>query len=349
MPLEDLLKHLQRLAEHALTLWELPALASVRLINVSENATYLVEASGGYKAVLRVHRENYQTRRAIECELAWLDALCADEVVTAPGYYLGRNGRAIQVAGIDGLDAERYLVLFHFVDGRAPDESGDMTGGFEELGAIAARCHGHVQSWVKPEPFERLTWDVDAVFGAAPTWGDWRDAPEVDADVRATLEQVEATIRERLASYGKAPDRYNLIHADMRLANLLVDDSGTCLIDFDDCGHGWFMYDFAAAISFIEDDPRIPDLKAAWLRGYRGVRRLSAEDEAEIETFVMLRRMALLAWIGSHIEAPEPRQLAAGFAAATARLGADYLKRMGKPGGSSSRSQCGAKRSLLPG
>ena len=330
MSLEDLLNHLQQLAEGALALWDLPAGVSPRLINVSENATYLVEASGGYRAVLRVHRDNYHTRRAIECELAWIDALGADGVVTTPGYYLGRDGQAIQKAGVDGLDAERFLVLFHFVEGDAPDESGDMSDGFEELGTIAARCHNHVLTWTKPEPFERLTWDVDAVFGEAPTWGDWRDAPEVNADIRPTLEKVEDTIRERLVRCGKAPERYNLIHADMRLANLLVDESGTRLIDFDDCGYGWFMYDFAAAISFIEDDPRIPAMKAAWVKGYRSVRDLSAEDEAEIETFIMLRRMALLAWIGSHIEAPEPQELAPGFAATTARLGEAYLDLMGR-------------------
>lgn len=330
MPLEDLLKYLERLAGKALSLWDLPKGASPRLINVSENATYLVEAPGGYKAVLRVHREDYHTRRAIECELAWIDALGAEKVVTTPGYYRGRDGEVIQKGGIDGLDAERFLVLFHFVDGDAPDESGDMSDGFEELGMIAARCHDHVLGWTKPEPFERLTWDVDAVFGETPTWGDWRDAPEVDADVRPVLEDVEAMIRARLERYGKAPERYNLIHADMRLANLLVDDTGTRLIDFDDCGHGWFMYDFAAAISFIEDDPRIPDMKAAWLRGYRSVRALSDEDETEIETFIMLRRMALLAWIGSHIEAPEPQELAPGFAATTARLGEAYLDLMGQ-------------------
>ena len=115
----------------------------------------------------------------------------------------------------------------------------------------------------------------------------------------------------------------------MRLANLLVDDAGTRLIDFDDCGFGWLMYDFAAAISFIEDDPRIPEFKAAWLRGYRSERALDAEDEAEIDTFVMLRRMALLAWIGSHIEAPEPQALAPDFAANTAWLGRNWLDRIG--------------------
>ena len=52
---------------------------------------------------------------------------------------------------------------------------------------------------------------------------------------------------------------------------------------------------------------------------------LSIEQEAEIDTFVMLRRMALLAWIGSHIEAPEPQELAPGFASTTARLGQIWM------------------------
>ncbi len=331
MPLEELLKHLDRLANASLGLWDLPDGVRARLINVSENATYLVEAPGGYKSILRVHRENYHSHRAIECELDWLEALDAADIVTTPGYYVGKNGDPIQEARVEGLNDPRYMVLFHFVEGRAPDESGDMTDGYEELGAIAARCHEHVLSWQKPDNFERLTWDVGAVFGETPTWGDWRDAPEVDGTVKPVLEQVEATIRSRLTAFGKTDTRFNLIHADMRLANLLVDGDRTRLIDFDDCGWGWFLYDFAADISFIEDDPRIPDLKAAWVRGYRSVRAMSAEDEAEIDTFVMLRRMALLAWIGSHIEAPEPQEMAPGFAATTARLGQTWMERLSSP------------------
>jgi Ser/Thr protein kinase RdoA (MazF antagonist) len=330
MPLEQLLARLDALANGALGLWDMPEGAKARLINVSENATYLVEAPGGYKSILRVHRENYHTRRAIECELAWLEALDAGGVVITPGVYMGRDGQAIQEGRIDALDAPRFMVLFHFVEGTPPDESGDMTAGFEELGQIAARCHAHVLGWPKPGDFQRLTWDEEAVFGATPTWGNWRDAPEVTPEVAGVLEQVEATVRARLVAFGKAEDRFNLIHADMRLANLLEDASGTRLIDFDDCGWGWFLYDFAAAISFIEDDPRIPALKAAWVRGYRSVRLMSPAEEAEIDTFIMLRRMALLAWIGSHIEAPEPEALAPGFAATTAQLGQAWLDRLGR-------------------
>ncbi|QYX55978.1 phosphotransferase [Roseovarius sp. SCSIO 43702] len=331
MPLAELLRHLGEMAQAALPLWDaVPEGATARLFNVAENATYLVEGAGGFRAVLRIHRENYHSRRAIECELAWLEALGASGVVTTPGFYPGRNGDPIQTGRAEGLDAPRHMVLFHFVEGTAPDERGDLTPGFEELGAIAARCHAHVLHWEKPARFERLTWDAEAVFGPRATWGDWRDAPEVTGEIREVLERVEQRVRARLDAFGRPPDRFNLIHADMRLANLLVDEGGTRLIDFDDCGWGWFLYDFAAAISFIEDDPRIPAIKAAWVRGYRSVRDLSPGEEAEIDTFVMLRRMALLAWIGSHIEAPEPRKLAPGFAATTARLGRAWLDRLGE-------------------
>lgn len=330
MPLAELLVHLEELANDALALWDLPAGARARLINVSENATYLVEAEGGFRAVLRVHREAYHSRRAIECELAWMAALDASGTVPVPGVHLGRDGRAIQEARHPALANPRYMVLFRFVPGAAPNPDDDLVAPFRELGAIAARTHLHSMSWVRPEPFERLTWDIEAVFGANPTWGNWRDAPGVTPAIRAVLEDCEATIRARLSAYGKGPDRYGLIHADMRLANLLISAEGTRLIDFDDCGFGWFLYDFATGVSFMEDHPQVPALKQAWVEGYRSVRPLPAADEAEIDTFVMLRRMALLAWIGSHIEAPEPQALAPTFAPVTAELARAWMDRVGR-------------------
>ena len=112
-------------------------------------------------------------------------------------------------------------------------------------------------------------------------------------------------------------------------ANLLINEGATRLIDFDDCGLGWFMYDFAAGISFIEDDPQVPALKEAWINGYRKVRQLSDGDENEIDTFIMLRRLALLAWIGSHIEVDTAKELAPVFAPVTRDLAEKFLADMG--------------------
>jgi Ser/Thr protein kinase RdoA (MazF antagonist) len=111
----------------------------------------------------------------------------------------------------------------------------------------------------------------------------------------------------------------------MRLANLLVDDETVTLIDFDDCGFGWFMYDLAASLSFIDAGPDLPALKRGWLDGYTAIRPLSPDDLGIIDAMILLRRMALLAWIGSHAETPLAAQHCEQFANQTARLAKAWL------------------------
>lgn len=324
MPFQEVLTHLETMANESLPLWHVPDGAKARLINVSENATYLVEA-GDFRSVLRIHRPAYHSRLGIGQELAWARALADEGMVRTPRPIPGRDGELVQEGRVPALPEPRLMVMFEFAAGRQPDEDEDLAAPFERLGAIAACTHIHSQKWEKPEPLDRLVWDVDAVFGPDAYWGDWREAPNVTPDIRDVLEKAQAVVCDRLAAFGKGADRYGLIHADMRLANLLIDGDHPTLIDFDDSGLGWFLYDFATGVSFMETHPQVPALRDAWVKGYRSVRPLSDEEEHEIDTFVMLRRMALLAWIGSHIEAPEPQAMAPHFADGTARIARAYL------------------------
>jgi Ser/Thr protein kinase RdoA (MazF antagonist) len=139
------------------------------------------------------------------------------------------------------------------------------------------------------------------------------------------IERVCLRLRQGLAQYGNAPARFGIIHADLRLANLLVTETDLHVIDFDDCGLSWFVYDFAAAVSFIEHLPILPDLLDAWLAGYRRVAPIAAEDLAAIPLMIMLRRLLLLAWIASHSETPTARDLGQGFTEETLRLCEEFL------------------------
>ena len=97
------------------------------------------------------------------------------------------------------------------------------------------------------------------------------------------LARLDRTLRDRLAAYGRGAERWGLIHADLRLANLLArPGSPTAVIDFDDCGFGWYLYDFGAAVSFIEDHPDVPAATDQWVAGYRRVAPLATEEEAEL-------------------------------------------------------------------
>src|SRR5215207_6073913 len=86
-----LLAHLAQLAQDSLDRWNVPEGATARLINLSENATYLVEAPGSWKSVLRVHREGYHSKTAIASELAWMDALRNEAGLVTPEAMTARD------------------------------------------------------------------------------------------------------------------------------------------------------------------------------------------------------------------------------------------------------------------
>src|SRR5699024_1892176 len=100
-------------------------------------------------------------------------------------------------------------------------------------------------------------------------------------------------------AFGKSKERFSLIHADLRLANLLIRRNQISVIDFDDCGFGWYLFDVGASLSFIEHHDYVPDLIDAWLKGYRKVRECSQAEEKEIPNVMMMRRLQHIAWIGS--------------------------------------------------
>jgi Ser/Thr protein kinase RdoA (MazF antagonist) len=325
---DDLLRHLQALATHALKRFSLPTAATATLINVSENATYRIDdPQSGKKWALRVHREGYHSRLGIGSELAWQRALKDSGTVITPAAIPGLDGELIQSVAHDALPRPRNVVLFDWEQGQEP--ATNDSAGFELLGETAARMHQHVKTWQRPNWFERHAWDFETSLGDRPHWGRWRDGMGLTPEIEAVLARTVAVIERRLLAFGKAPDRFNLIHGDMRLANLLMDGGLVKVIDFDDCGFSWFLYDCATTVSFFEHESQVAELIAAWVSGYRRVAELSRSEEAEIDTFVMLRRLLLVAWIGSHSETELAQSMGVDYTQGTVPLCERYLSRFG--------------------
>lgn len=319
---------LAELAQSAVERYDLRPTGAPRLVNLSENATYRVEDSDGSAGwALRVHREGYHSPEAIRSELAWLKALRNDGVVTTPVPVSGSDGGEIQEVCHPAMAQPRNVVLFEWESGEEPSETDHLVEKFKILGETAARMHRHSQSWRRPELFERLTWDFGTSLGDTPHWGRWRDGMGLDAEKEKLFARTVNLIGRRLDAFGTGADRFGLVHCDMRLANLLVDGDEVKVIDFDDCGFSWYLYDAATAVSFFEHEPHVPELLDAWVEGYRRELELPAEDEAEMMTFVMLRRMLLVAWIGSHSETELARSMGVDYTAKTTGLCEDYLSR----------------------
>jgi Ser/Thr protein kinase RdoA (MazF antagonist) len=325
-----MLDRLWHLAFAATRQFDLPRDVDIKMINLSENATYKVETPDGRRWALRLHRPGYHSKQAILSELAWMIDLREKGVVVTPTPVAGKNGAILQHVSHPSVAEPRYAVLSEWLVGSEPGIGQDLLKPFEVLGEVTARMHAHARGWQRPANFERLTWNFEtALAGAKPHWGRWQDGMGVDVEKQKLFARSVEAIGRRLGAYGSSHERFGLIHCDLRLANLLLDGDKVNVIDFDDCGFSWFMYDAATPVSFYEHEPQVPDLIDAWKVGYRRAAELSTEDENEIPTFIMLRRLLLVAWIGSHSETDLAKSMGLGYTENTTALCDKYLVNFG--------------------
>lgn len=92
-------------ADLALDRYGLSAQRSLRMINLSENATYLMHDPGtAREGILRVHRVDYHSREAIESELDWLTAVRTDAGVSTPKVIPTDTGDRVVTVRVDGRD-----------------------------------------------------------------------------------------------------------------------------------------------------------------------------------------------------------------------------------------------------
>ncbi|MFS0575457.1 phosphotransferase [Sporosarcina sp. 179-K 3D1 HS] len=301
----------------------------LELLNYSENATYLLQnPETGGKRILRVCRPNYHSKEEIESEIQWMLSIGEHTSIVVPKPIVGENGEYVQSIRLDYRDFEYHCVLFTFLEGDEPDIENEekLIEVFEEIGKTAAQFHKHVME--KGNGFtniKRPIWDYENLLGDKAKWGRWHDGLAITPAREALFTRVSKVIRNRLERFGQGRERFGLIHGDLRHANLLVRQGEVQVIDFDDSGFGWFLFDLAASLTFIEHRRYVPKLIESWLKGYRQVRPLSEEEEFEIPTFILMRRLQLIAWVGSR-ENETTTELGSAFTEQTDALAEAYLR-----------------------
>jgi Ser/Thr protein kinase RdoA (MazF antagonist) len=261
----------------------------------------------------------------VASELMWVAALGSDGSVRTPPIIPTVDGATVAGIVVPELPGTRACAMFGRVPGQAPDEGGDLRGLFRVLGDLAAKIHAHGRSWGVPAGFTRRQWSYATTIGETPSWGRWEQAPSVGASERELLTLASDRIAQQLAAYGTSADRYGLVHGDLRLGNTLLDGEDLWVIDFDDAGYSWWLWDLATGLTFTEQRSELSELVAGWLDGYRHISPLSDEVTAIAPTLIMLRRMHVLAWLGSHSYSDLARQEGPAYLADTCELVERYL------------------------
>ncbi len=287
--------------EAALALWGLSGQRTT-LVAERENQVYRVETSP--PLALRIHRRGMRSQAELLSELDWMAALQARGLsvprpIPALDGALSHQvqGQIVDVLGwLDGVPMGTAGRLNPAVDGPS---------AYRALGQAMAELHLKSDDWTPPPQFRRHAWDLDGLLGEAPLWGRFWENPRLTPADAALMTRARAVARDRLAAL-QNPD-YGLIHADLVQENVLIGPGGPHLIDFDDGGFGYRLFDMATVLNFILREPDPAPLQQAFTQGYLAARPI---DLTDLPLFQTLRALTYLGWIVPRLAEPgaEARQ-----------------------------------------
>jgi Ser/Thr protein kinase RdoA (MazF antagonist) len=309
------LDEMRALALTALRHWDLKV-ANLAPIKVRENAVFRIDLADGGRAVLRVHRSGYHSDAELNSEFIWMRAL-ETAGIRVPRVIRSRHGRDFEVVAMPAIGGARQIDVFEWIAGRqlgsvesgVSGEDAAIAEQYQMIGAVAARMHNHAAGWQCPTGFRRHAWDAAGLVGEQPFWGRFWELAALTPGQKGLLVRARAKMAADLAAYGTKPDRYGLIHADLVPENLLVDGNRVQVIDFDDAGFGWHLFELATSLYFITGDSIYPMARESLIRGYRTEREMPDEALAWLPLFLAVRGTTYLGWVHTRPGSDTAREL----------------------------------------
>ncbi len=236
--------------------------------------------------MLRIHQPGYQSTEAIELELAWLAAMCRDADLPVPEPVAASDSALLTQASIPGIPEGRNCSLLRWVRGREVREEQVRPHHYQAQGRLMAQLHQHAEHWQAPSGLAKRKYDWDGLFredgGAGmPASEAW---PLLPPQYVASFEAVARRVKLVMDEWGRGPEVYGLIHADLGLdANVLFWHGEARAIDFDDSGFGYYAYDLTLALENCQEDEALPRFREALLDGYTQIRALPKDQTDHLD------------------------------------------------------------------
>lgn len=332
LPLDVQHAVIKDLADKALQKWGLVN-SDLELIKYRENAVFKVVASSGEQFALRLHRPGYHSDVELRSELEWIQALKASDF-DVPNVIPSIDNKLLEVVEINDVHQAYQVDLFAWVDGEQlgslenglGDDKDKIIANFLKIGELAAELHNQSTQWKPETDFHRHAWDLEGLIGEEPFWGRFWELESLSNEQVALLQEVRKRARAELEEFGIHGGNYSLIHADFVPENLLVDGDTVRLIDFDDAGFGWHLFELATALYFVQDDSNYEVAKQSLIEGYRTKRPLPDRDLDLLDLFLTMRGVTYLGWVQSRQETETAQEMTPFLVDLACRTAERYLK-----------------------
>jgi Ser/Thr protein kinase RdoA (MazF antagonist) len=330
---EEQVERLTLLAQAASTFWE-GGFDGLQLVKYRENAVFSAHRPDGSRVAVRVHRHGYHADAALQSELHWMRHVASRGCVPVPEVIPSATGELVARVSHEAVPECRRVSMLGWLPGipvGTSEHGADLVGNaarrtYYKAGVLAAHLHASGATLPPLKGFTRHSWDEDGLIGAEPLWGRFWENTDLTPGQRTLLADARDAARDDLRRFGKTEANFGLIHADFVPENLLDENGVLKLIDFDDAGYGWYVFELATALYFNIGEPTYPVIERALIDGYRTVGAFPFEHERLLPLFLFLRGTTYLGWVGSRPETETAKTLGPMLTERACSLAAAYLE-----------------------
>ena len=229
-------------------------------------------------------------------EMTWLAALSKEAGLPVPAPVPNQDGELLTKVVTEGIPEGRIVSMMRWIDGRKPGHI-SKPEQFFSWGRLVAQLHAFAASWQLPDGFERYIWDWEGLLGkrylGEGVHGLVNQMPE---HLQEPFQIVSAEVKSVMQLLGNGRDVYGLVHGDMYPDNILVKGADIRIIDFEDCGFGYWLWDIAIA---LENHPWTElwyQQRDAFLEGYTQVHPLPDSQLQHLDLFLAVDYATVLIW-----------------------------------------------------
>lgn len=256
----------------------------ITLLKEQPNATFRV---GGREAemLLRLHPQGGRQYDELLAEMAWLEHLSRSMLVQTPRP--GKTGMVIRLPEVCSRWA--YATALGWIEGEILPSAQRCADHYRQLGRLLGKLHTLAEEWPDAGRLARSRLDsqafVRSLEGAALSEAEGKEI----ACLLGRVAEVEKQLEQQ-------PGQRGLIHGDPSFGNVIFHGSRLALIDFDDCGHGFFAYDLAVVLAGAWGREDYAVCREQLLHGYAEARPLAEAAAASLPLFMAQRAVSLVLW-----------------------------------------------------
>lgn len=229
-------------------------------------------------------------------EMTWLAALSDGACLAVPAPVPTRDGELMTRIKTPGIPDGRIVSVMRWIEGRKPMKPLPISL-YHPWGKRVGRLHAFAAAWQPPKGFKRYIWDWDGLFGKRYL-GDGVHGlvGRMPENIQEPFRIISREVKSVMGALGTGPDAYGMVHGDMYPDNILVKGDDLRIIDFEDCGFGYWLWDIAIA---LENDPWTEgwyQRRDAFLDGYTQVHPIPQSQLQHLDLFLAADYATTILW-----------------------------------------------------